>query len=254
MRHIVNYSGGAGSYAAAKRVCERYGSENVTLLCADTLSEADDWRDFVNESAAVLGAELVMLTHGLDVWQLADQQRAIPSSRMGFCTRILKREPMDAWREQHCEPDDTVIYLGFDWTEGHRLERAKTAMKPWKVEAPLMWQPILDKAECLTMIRTDGLPFPTAYDLGLPHNNCLKFGCVKGGIRYWARLLDVLPDTFARTEALEADMRAKVGDHAMLSDRRGGTRVPMPLSRLRERVESGEKLAGDWGACGCTEY
>jgi PP-loop superfamily ATP-utilizing enzyme len=36
MKHIVMYSGGAGSYILSKRVIAKYGKENTILLFADT--------------------------------------------------------------------------------------------------------------------------------------------------------------------------------------------------------------------------
>lgn len=253
MRHVVNFSGGAGSFAAAKRVCDRYGPENVTLLTADTMSEAADWETFIHEAAEHLGAELVMLCDGRNIWELAADQGAIPSSRLGFCTRILKREPMDRWRDQNCDPDSTTIYLGFDWTEEHRLVRARAAMTPWVCEAPLMWEPMLSKTDAMRMIHQAKLPFPRAYDLGLPHNNCLQFGCVKGGQAYWRQILRQMPDTFARAEEEEEKMRERVGDFSMLVDRRGGTKKPLPLKVLRERDERQPSLLdlNDWGSCAC---
>ena len=58
MDHVVQFSGGAGSWAAAKRVVERFGPEHVTLLCADTRSEHEDWRAFVDAAAADMGADV----------------------------------------------------------------------------------------------------------------------------------------------------------------------------------------------------
>jgi hypothetical protein len=39
---IVMFSGGIGSWAAAKRVAERHGTDNLTLLFTDTLIEDGD--------------------------------------------------------------------------------------------------------------------------------------------------------------------------------------------------------------------
>lgn len=41
--HAVQFSGGGGSWLAAKRVAERYGTDDLVLLCADTRSEHEDW-------------------------------------------------------------------------------------------------------------------------------------------------------------------------------------------------------------------
>ena len=42
IKHLVMFSGGVGSWAAAKRVVERHGTEGVVLLFADTLIEDED--------------------------------------------------------------------------------------------------------------------------------------------------------------------------------------------------------------------
>lgn len=253
MKRIVYYSGGAGSFAAAHRVIEQHGAEDVVLLTADTMSEADDWYDFVEKSAAHLGAELVMLRDGRNIWELAADENAIPSSRLGFCTRILKREPMEKWRDEHCDPEDTICYLGYDWTEEHRLKRTEKNSYPWMVDAPLMWLPYMDKEQCMQLIRDFGLPFPKAYQLGLPHNNCLRFGCVKGGQAYWKQIYHQLPDVFERAEAEENTMREQVGNYSMLAEVKAKVKRPLPLMVLRERIESQPSLLddSDYGSCSC---
>jgi len=35
MNHVVSFSGGLGSWVAAKRVAEKYGTENLYLVVAD---------------------------------------------------------------------------------------------------------------------------------------------------------------------------------------------------------------------------
>lgn len=52
MKHVVNFSGGIGSWAAARRVAAKHGRENVTLLFADTLIEDTDLYRFLVEAAA----------------------------------------------------------------------------------------------------------------------------------------------------------------------------------------------------------
>ena len=255
IEHVVQFSGGAGSWAAARRVVDRYGASTTVLLCADTRSEHDDWRAFVDAAAADLGAELVMLDYGLDVWELAAKQRMIPNTRADFCSRILKRELLDAWRDKWCDPEICTIHFGFDWTEGHRLDRITERLAPWRCDAPLCWDPPLDKQQILDQLATSQLPFPTAYTLGLPHNNCLKYGCVKGGQAYWRRILEELPEAYARSEAAEEAMRAEIGDHAILRDRTGGTTTPVSLRTFRQRIEQQPRLFDptDWGSCACME-
>lgn len=57
MKHVVQFSGGAGSWAAAKRVVAEHGTHDVVLLFADTLIEDQDCYRFLLEGAAnVLGS------------------------------------------------------------------------------------------------------------------------------------------------------------------------------------------------------
>lgn len=250
---LVQFSGGAGSWAAARRLIDHQGPDGVVLLCADTLSEHPDWRPFINAAAADLQAELVVLCAGLDIWQLAQREQMIPNTRADFCSRILKRELLDAWRDTHCDPDTTTIHFGFDWTEQHRLDRVSARIDGWTVDAPLCWDPPLDKHQALAMLAASDLPQPAAYSLGLPHNNCLQFGCVKGGQAYWERILRELPGSFARAEAAEERLRQQVGNHSILRDRSFGRSRPLPLSEFRQRIESQPELfdTDDWGSCSC---
>ena len=255
IEHLVQFSGGAGSWAAACRVVDRYGPDRTVLLCADTRSEHDDWRPFVDAAADQMDAELVMLDYGLDVWELAAKNRMIPNTRADFCSRVLKRELLDRWRNEHCDPEVVTIYFGFDWTEKHRLTRIRERLAPWRVDVPLCWDPPLDKHQILKALAESDLPYPTAYRLGLPHNNCLKYGCVKGGQAYWKRVLEELPDAYLRSEAAEEQLRASVGDHAILRDRTGGVSTPVSLRSFRERIESQTRLFDptDWGSCSCMD-
>lgn len=208
---------------------------------------------------ADVGGELVMLADGRDLWELADDMHTIPNTHRDFCSRVLKRELLLAWLDEHCDKADTTVHLGFDWTEAHRLMATLAYREGWTCELPLVWEPALDKGEILEVLKASGLPYPVAYQLGLPHNNCLRYGCVKGGHAYWRALLDQLPEVFARTEAKEEAHRERHGDFAILRDRRGGDTKPLPLRVFRERFESQGSLfvaadwydPDDWGDCSC---
>jgi len=254
IKHVVMFSGGAGSFAAARRVVIRCGRNNVTLLCADTRSESDDWRPFIVDAAAYLDTELIVLDQGLDIWELATKNRMIPNTRADFCSRILKREPLRKWVETHCDPESTVIHLGFGALEEHRLERARPHWAPWTIDAPLMWDPAIDSSQAIEYVRVAGLDMPHAYVAGMPHNNCLKYGCVKGGQAYWKRLLEEMPDSYQRAESEEERIRADLGkDVSILRDRTGGTTDPLTLRDFRLRITSQPTLFDptDFGSCSC---
>jgi hypothetical protein len=79
---VVAFSGGAMSWAAAHRTIATHGQDAVTLLFADTATEEDDLYRFVREGAEALGAPLVWLRDGRDVWDVMKDRRMIGNSRI----------------------------------------------------------------------------------------------------------------------------------------------------------------------------
>src|SRR4029077_5334540 len=104
------------------------------------------------------------------------------------CSRILKRDPADAWLAEHCVPATTTVYIGIDWTEAHRFDsgagrgaRNRYARLGWRCEAPLCEPPYLTKQDLFVALRAAGIRRPRLYDEGFAHNNCGGF-CVKAGL------------------------------------------------------------------------
>lgn len=251
MRHVVMLSGGVGSWAAAKRVAQRHGTENLTLLFADTRIEDADTYRFLREGASNVGGELVEIADGRTIWDVFREQRFLGTARVDLCSRILKRELCDRWLKKNCDPSDTTVYVGIDWTEIHRFERMAPRKLPWTYEAPLCDPPLLSKDDLHAWAEREGLRKQRLYVLGMPHANC-GGGCVKMGIGGFTRLLKADPDRFAEWEANEESLRALLGDVAILRDRTGGTTTPLPLKALREKLESGGQVdMFDIGGCGC---
>ena len=260
MKHIVQYSGGAGSWATAKRVAQKHGTKNLVLLCADTNSESEDWRPFVQASAKDVGGELVVIDNdGKTTWDVFEQNNMIGNSRVSLCSRTLKSEPLREWLETNSDPQTDVIYLGYDWTEAHRLERARPHWLPWQIEAPLCEPPYTHKGEVIDELKAAGLPIPKLYLQGFPHNNC-GGACVKAGQASWRLLLSTNPARYAAEETKENEFRERVGkDVSILKDRRGGESKPLTLRRFREETEA-ENVPSlfeydplDWGSCSCME-
>jgi hypothetical protein len=253
MKHVVMCSSGAGSAIAGKRVVDRYGPDDVTLLFADVNGEDDDNYRFLAEVTPWIGAELVVLDNdGKTIWDVFKAKRFLGNSRIDPCSRVLKREPMRRWLEDNRDPADTVAYIGYDWTEEHRVKRSRAYWTPWEMDSPLMWEPMLDKYQVLAVLADAGIKPPALTREGFPHANC-GGGCVKAGIGQFKRLLQVRPDTFAEWERNEEEMRDLLGDVAILTDRTHHMRRPLPLRTLRLRVESEPTLfdGEDYGACNC---
>lgn len=161
VRHIVMFSAGGGSWAAAKRVVEHHGAENVTLLFTDTLYEDEDAYRFLIEGAAnVLSVDvprhrvpqpyqfppyerrteyklfvdglrrefesvipgLVWIARGMDIWDVFFKERFLGNSSADPCSKRLKREMADAWLKAMCDPANTSVYVGIDKFEEHRFD------------------------------------------------------------------------------------------------------------------------------------
>lgn len=102
--------------------------------------------------------------------------------------------------------------------------------------------PYLTKPQMLAWARAEGLRTPRLYDDGFGHNNC--FGaCVRAGKRQWLHLLKVAPDRFAVAEAEEEKLRRRLGNVAILRERRGGVSFPLPLRELRRRAQRRDRAA-----------
>lgn len=255
-KRVVMFSGGAGSWATAKLVAQRYGTQSLVMVFADTKIEDEDLYRFLSEGATNIGGVLVVTAEGRTPWEVFHDRKFLGNSRVDPCSQVLKRDHLRKWLNEHCSPKWTTVYLGIDWTEEHRFTKAKRHWAPWTVESPLIDRTDLDKAGQLEWLVTEGVSPPRLYELGFPHNNC-GGGCVKAGMAHFRHLLRTLPDVYAAWESEEEKLRQYIGkDVAILTDRSGGRsgvqRRPLPLSEFRHRTQE-EQLPGsdDWGGCGC---
>lgn len=252
VKHVVFYSGGKASFLAAHRVIERYGPANVTLLFTDTLTEDADLYRFLDESSEALGVPVLRLADGRDIWQVFKDRRFLGNNRVPLCSRILKQEVAQRWVDEHCDPTDTILYFGIDWTEEHRMDSVRRIWKGWTCESPLLWQPLLDKADADALLKRLGVASPRLYALGASHNNCGGL-CVRAGQGAFAWALTAIPEVYATWERHEEVLRDQLGDVAILRDRRGGELKPLPLAEFRKRYEKTPQQIDmfDIGGCGC---
>lgn len=260
------FSSGAGSWAAAKRVAEKHGTEHLYLVFSDVKGDNDsphagedeDNYRFLQEAALdVLGeyydTNLIWLKDGRDVWQVFKDDRFLGNSRLANCSKFLKQIPARKWLEENCVPEHTIIYVGIDWTETHRVPAIVKNYLPYKAEAPLTEEPFVDKEQVLADLRSRGIEPPRLYEAGYAHANCGGF-CVRAGQGQFAHLLKENPERYAYHEAKEEELRQHLGkDVAILRDRRGGTSTPLTLRSFRERAEKKPDQLDlfDIGGCGC---
>jgi hypothetical protein len=253
VKHVVQFSTGLASAEVAWRLVGEHGPDDVVLLTADTrVEDEDNWR-FGREVADRLGCEWVIVADGRTPMQVGRDERCVPSNRMAVCSKILKRKLLDKYRQEHFDPADTIVYLGYDWTEPHRVEAARQHWAPWTVDCPLTQPPYLDKHQMGDLFRQRGIEPPRLYGQGFQHANC-GGACVRGGQAQWALLLRVNRPRYLEWEAEEEQTRAELGkDVAILRDRTGGITKSLPLKAFRQRLDQQPSLfdVDDWGACGC---
>ena len=253
IKHLVMFSGGACSWASAKRVVERHGLEGVVLLFADTKMEDEDLYRFLEDARQNIGAPLVTISDGRNPWEVCEKERFIANSRIDPCSKHLKRLLLAKWESKHCTPEETTIHFGLDWTESHRLERLKERKKPWRVESYMNEAPFMDKNQMLEWLTKEGIEVPRLYKLGFAHNNCGGF-CFKSGQAQFEKLLRTMPERYAFHEAWEEKMRGVVGEgHSILTIQRQGLSHNITLKEFRERLERQPEMFDpyEWGGCGC---
>lgn len=261
MKRVVMFSGGIGSWAAAKLVAEKYGTSDLYLLFTDVkglatsphIGEDEDTYRFLEEAVNNIGGEYIYLNEGRDIWEVFKDSRFLGNSRLAKCSHELKQKPARKWIDENCDPKDTVIYVGIDWTETHRLPVIIRNYLPFVAEAPLTEKPYLTKSELIEWAEKEGLKPPRLYSLGFSHNNC-GGGCVRAGQGQFKKLLDVMPERFAVWEEKEKEMKVFLGkDIAILSETVNGVKKPLPLVELRKRSEQNPKLIDEFdiGGCGC---
>lgn len=238
-RHVIQMSGGLGSFWAAKRVAERHGTADMVLLFADTLAEHPDLYRFLGQASEHLDVTPVIVADGRTPFQVFFDQHFLGNSRLAPCSKLLKQKPCRKWLEEHCDPADTILYVGFDQREKRRVPGVVKGWAPWQVQFPLMDEPHWDKDRMKAECRALDIAIPRLYELGYEHNNCFGL-CVRAGRAQWLRTLRTFPERFAEAEEMEQVFREEFGkDVAILTETVKGVKRPLTLAELRHRAEVG---------------
>lgn len=251
MKHIVFFSSGIASWVAARRVVEKYGCKQVTLVFADTLIEDEDNYRFLNEAAKDVGADLVVLRDGRTPWDVFRDDRFLGNTRLATCSKRLKQEICKRYVASLAGP--VTLHLGIDWQEAHRMSAIQEGYAPHNVDFPLCWDPWLTRPDFFALAQQRGIKPPRLYELGFSHANCGGF-CVKAGHTAFSQLLKVFPERYAEHEKKERELRSYLGkDVSILRNRKGGEVKPLTLNEFREAKDPKELGLDfdDWSTCGC---
>lgn len=289
--HVVFFSGGIGSWATAKKIIDRYGTNKTYLLFTDTLIEDEDLYRFMIEAAGKFyGADVnhlleftkhipkthvemnerktylndlsrkvheaipnfIWLNNGKDVWDVFYEKKFLGNSRLAHCSHVLKQEMSREYVFYNFLPINTTLYLGIDWAEEHRTKAPKENWKPFKVEFPMCEEPYLTNIDHVKELEKIGITPPRLYAMGFSHNNCGGF-CVRAGQGHFANLLKQNPELYLYHEQREREFREHiVKDVSILRKQRNGVRYNYTLEELRKDIESEQEIDNnDIGGCGC---
>jgi hypothetical protein len=115
-RHVVQFSGGIGSFATALRVADAFGTDDLVMLIANTQVEDPDLWRFAAQTADHIGVPLTVVADGRTPFEVFADQRFLGNSRVAPCAIHLKqradgvRRPLThLWYLPLCRPVDNPV-------------------------------------------------------------------------------------------------------------------------------------------------
>ncbi len=191
-RHILSLSGGKDSTALAIYMRDRV-PEMEYVFC-DTKKELPETYEYLDRIEAYLGKRIVRLCdhRGFDHW-LKVYNNYLPSSRMRWCTKVLKIKPF----EKYVGTDAVTMYVGIRADED-RLAYVSTkpniqAVYPFKEEG-------VDLDGVHRILEASGIGFPDYYNWR-SRSGC--FFCFFQRRNEWVGLLKNHPDKFEEAKQYE---------------------------------------------------
>lgn len=209
-KSICWWSGGVTSAAACKLWADIVGADNCDFVFIGTLNnEDDDTQRFKDDCEKWYGKEIKTIQRKdyleiSDVWR---KHNSLNTANGAICSSELKR----TMREQYQKENPAIFQVfGFDIDEPKRAKAMRLNYPEINPIFPLLLYGF-SKKKCIDILASVGIKIPDAYLLGFSNNNCLKTGCVQGGIGYWQKFKETFPDRFEKMANLEHELSAKKG-------------------------------------------
>lgn len=205
MTEIVSwFSGGVTSAIACKLALDKFGSKCVIATIRLESEDEDNWRFLSDCENKLFDRRVIQLQHSefkspIEVFK---KKRMFQMQGIGApCTMVLKKSVRQAF-----EQDYKLFHqvFGYDLSEIKRAERFIEYQPEIELECPLIDQQIT-KQRCFDIIKQAGIEPPRTYE-DFNNANCLRCGCVKGGLGYWNKFREVYPDRFEEMAALEEEL------------------------------------------------
>ncbi len=213
---ICWWSGGVASAVACYIAIETWGLDECRLIMIDTKNEDEDTYRFKKDCERWYGKNIETISaigdgkkyaNIEDVWY---QYGSLDVATGAICSSELKRQVrLDFQRKNKF----TYQVFGFDFNK-REANRALNIKKNYPYSKPIfpLWMFGYTKKDCVKIINNKGIEIPDAYKNGFSNNNCIKTGCVQGGIGYWQLYKRIFPKKFnnmARREHEITDQEGK---------------------------------------------
>lgn len=226
---IAWFSGGITSAVAVWYAIMLFGLQNVRIVFIDTKNEDPDTYRFLEDCEKWYGKKIERISaigEGSRYSSIQDVWRRFNSLNVAsgaICSAELKREVRLRFQRENNYSFQTH---GFDITEGKRCVGMSLNYADSFPIYPLCLMG-KRKSDCIKIVIDAGITPPAAYQSGFHNNNCLKTGCVQGGIGYWQKMQRERPEVF---DAMAAE------EH-LLTDRKG-----KPVTMLKDQGKDGGQV------------
>lgn len=228
VRHILSLSGGKDSTALAIYMRERV--PQMEYVFCDTDKELKETYEYLDKVEHFLGKKIVRLRddRGFDHW-LQVYGGYLPSSRMRWCTRMLKIKPF----EKYVGDDLILMYVGI------RADEDRTAYVSSKPNITAVY-PFREDGITLDgvhrILEESGIGLPSYYDWRT-RSGC--YFCFFQRRAEWVGLLEHHPDLFEEAKKYEK-IDPVSGDNFTWNQRESLEELAAP-ERVREIKERHEK-------------
>lgn len=201
---IAWWSGGVTSAIACWFAIRMFGKKNVRVVFIDTKNEDDDTYRFRLDCEKWYGKQIETITNEkyADIREVWFKFLSLNVAHGAICSSELKRVMRIRYQKENSY---SFQVFGFDIDEP---KRAKAMTANYAGTNPIF--PLLlfgwTKKMCIAALEKAGIKIPDAYLLGLNNNNCVKTGCVQGGIGYWQRFMVLFPKRFDEMAWVEHEL------------------------------------------------
>ena len=236
VRHILSLSGGKDSTALAIYLRDRI--PDMEYVFCDTKKELPETYEYLDKIEAYLGKKIVRLCddRGFDHWLKVFNQY-LPSSRMRWCTKLLKIKPF----EKYVGDDEILMYVGIradeDRTAYISTKPNIRAMYPFKEDG-------VRKEDVYRILEQSGIGLPKYYDWRT-RSGC--FFCFFQRKHEWAGLLENHPGLFHEAKQYEKTdsgdgTRYTWSERESLEELASPERIAEIVSRRKAVLEAEQKL------------